>query len=704
MSWINKENKVLQWIIILAICIFGCGAYFVYDAPASLMNYIKPAMGYSSSKYMDLYTYYSMPNIVSCILGGVLIDNFLGRRLGGIVFCAFIFVGQLIFATGIRANSHFFAICGRVLIGMGVETLAVCSNCYLTWWFDGKALKPLAFGLALSIWRLSSSLSFATMMPLYNDINSVTPVPDGLTPTFKSCSTASECEPWKKTGKGGEFEQVAPSLFDKTAAFDKEGTYYCYDSKIMDTCTGMTAADTSKWILSNKTFCNFNTETDRFISDAGLRTHGCLVNNATHGFHLQMDRCNCLDSFYVPSYELYSEFTENPDSSLDDPWYWFESFGQSASGEDFLSKHSKMYDSFKGYCEKEYQIPKDFVRYDPFKGTVPTDSSIKSKQMIQPEKYDIQTVGTWSTTFNDNNPYTACFKEKKDGGDTNALLVSMPQVDIDERRNSVSVCYYVMSLVSIFSLCMAGFLFFIDGKAERAANEAAGKSADEDEKEPFSWSGLLEAAKSLNVEVIALYMMCVCFYCGVFIFVSQAPQFFESHSGLTSYSATFAASVIYQLAVPFNPIFGAILSKVGNSNIFLCVAFMFSTMGHVVMYLGSGAIAAFGGMALLAVGYALIGTTMWPLAGALVPDNVVGKVYGLMYAFQQLGLTCAAWASGILKEKYGWGTVEIFYILLEFTGFVLGVFLVLRLGPNAPEKKKAETTEEGVPLQEQKYE
>merc|ERR1719219_2180888 len=121
---------------------------------------------------------------------------------------------------------------------------------------------------------------------------------------------------------------------------------------------------------------------------------------------------------------------------------------------------------------------------------------------------------------------------------------------------------------------------------------------------------------------------------------------------------------------------------------------MFSTMGHIVMYLGTGALAAFGGMSLLAVGYALIGTTMWPLAGALVPDNVVGKVYGLMYAVQQLGLTIAAWASGALKEKYGWGAVEVFYIILEMVGIGLGIFLVMRLGVHSPTKKDDEKKNE----------
>merc|ERR1739848_895901 len=129
---------------------------------------------------MSLFTWYSAPGIVTCIIGGVLIDNFLGRRLGGIIFCGFIFVGQLIYAYAISNNSmgssmRYVACIGRMIIGAGVESVAVCSNCYLSWWFEGTRLKPLAFGLALSVWRLSSSISLMTMMPLYENINTLSP-------------------------------------------------------------------------------------------------------------------------------------------------------------------------------------------------------------------------------------------------------------------------------------------------------------------------------------------------------------------------------------------------------------------------------------------------------------------------------------------------------------------------------------------------
>jgi len=50
---------------------------------------------------------YSWPNVVLCFFGGYLLDRVFGIRLGSILFCLLILVGQLIFALGnIAAAQH----------------------------------------------------------------------------------------------------------------------------------------------------------------------------------------------------------------------------------------------------------------------------------------------------------------------------------------------------------------------------------------------------------------------------------------------------------------------------------------------------------------------------------------------------------------------------------------------------------------------
>ena len=46
-----------------------------------------------------------------CLINGIIIDNILGRRLGAIVFCGVVFLGQLLFAYGVSKNYRYLLGC-----------------------------------------------------------------------------------------------------------------------------------------------------------------------------------------------------------------------------------------------------------------------------------------------------------------------------------------------------------------------------------------------------------------------------------------------------------------------------------------------------------------------------------------------------------------------------------------------------------------
>ena len=85
---------------------------------------------------------------------------------------------------------------------------------------------------------------------------------------------------------------------------------------------------------------------------------------------------------------------------------------------------------------------------------------------------------------------------------------------------------------------------------------------------------------------------------------------------------------IYTLAVPLNFACGALVSSVGYQQGFLALAFVLSTLAHFIMMWIKSSVAAYAGVVLLAFGYSFIGSTMWPLAGELLPDKYNGQVYG----------------------------------------------------------------------------
>ncbi|KAM9853068.1 lysosomal dipeptide transporter MFSD1 isoform 2-T2 [Aulostomus maculatus] len=152
------------------MCFLGFGSYFCYDNPASLQTQVLQDMNLNTAKFMELYAWYSWPNVVLCFFGGFLIDRVFGIRLGTIIFSLFVCVGQVIFATGALVNHFWLMEMGRFVFGIGGESLAVAQNTYAVNWFKGKELN-LVFGLQLSMARLGSTVNMNIMGWVYGKVS-----------------------------------------------------------------------------------------------------------------------------------------------------------------------------------------------------------------------------------------------------------------------------------------------------------------------------------------------------------------------------------------------------------------------------------------------------------------------------------------------------------------------------------------------------
>ncbi|XP_062409222.1 major facilitator superfamily domain-containing protein 1 [Sardina pilchardus] len=156
-------------VVLVFMCFLGFGSYFCYDNPAALQTQVIQDMKLNTSGFMQLYAWYSWPNVVLCFLGGFLLDRVFGIRLGTIIFASFVFVGQIIFATGALVNRFWLMEAGRFVFGIGGESLAVAQNTYAVNWFKGKELN-LVFGLQLSMARLGSTVNMNIMGWVYDRI------------------------------------------------------------------------------------------------------------------------------------------------------------------------------------------------------------------------------------------------------------------------------------------------------------------------------------------------------------------------------------------------------------------------------------------------------------------------------------------------------------------------------------------------------
>ncbi|XP_055022552.1 major facilitator superfamily domain-containing protein 1 isoform X2 [Boleophthalmus pectinirostris] len=156
-------------VVLVFMCFLGFGSYFCYDNPAALQTEFLQDMDLNTADFMQLYAWYSWPNVVLCFLGGFLLDRVFGIRLGTILFSLFVFGGQIIFAIGGLVKQFWLMEAGRFIFGIGGESLAVAQNTYAVNWFKGKELN-LVFGLQLSMARLGSTVNMNIMGSVYNKV------------------------------------------------------------------------------------------------------------------------------------------------------------------------------------------------------------------------------------------------------------------------------------------------------------------------------------------------------------------------------------------------------------------------------------------------------------------------------------------------------------------------------------------------------
>jgi MFS family permease len=143
-----------RWSVLVVISLAMFGNYYVYDAVSPIADLLKNQLGFSDKNIGTLNAIYSLPNIFMVLIGGIIIDR-IGVRRATILFGVLCFCG-----AAITASTGKLAVMasGRLIFGIGAESLIVAVTTALARWFRGKELS-FAFGANLTIARLGSFLA-----------------------------------------------------------------------------------------------------------------------------------------------------------------------------------------------------------------------------------------------------------------------------------------------------------------------------------------------------------------------------------------------------------------------------------------------------------------------------------------------------------------------------------------------------------------
>jgi MFS family permease len=148
----TRETVVrLRWFILLIMGLVIFGVYYAYDALSPIADFIMKGINISRAQYGLLFSFYYLPNFIMVLVGGILLDR-IGIRRAGTLFAALCAIGVLL-----TAATKIFPVMliGRLVYGLGAESLIITQNKVLAKWFKGKEM-ALAFGLNLMVARLGT--------------------------------------------------------------------------------------------------------------------------------------------------------------------------------------------------------------------------------------------------------------------------------------------------------------------------------------------------------------------------------------------------------------------------------------------------------------------------------------------------------------------------------------------------------------------
>jgi MFS family permease len=147
----NPPPAGWRWAVLVAISIAMFANYYVYDSVGPVADLLQRQLGFSDTQIGTLNAIYSLPNIIMVLVGGVLVDRF-GTRLSTLIFTVICTLGAVL--TAISPSFPMMAT-GRLIFGLGAESMIVAITVAIGQWFVGRQL-GFAFGVNLSIARAGS--------------------------------------------------------------------------------------------------------------------------------------------------------------------------------------------------------------------------------------------------------------------------------------------------------------------------------------------------------------------------------------------------------------------------------------------------------------------------------------------------------------------------------------------------------------------
>jgi len=150
----REPSRLYRWMVLIVISLAMLGNYYVYDCIAPIADVLAKQLGFTDANIGLLQAIYSIPNVFMVLVGGYIVDR-IGTRKAILIFGSICMVGAVVTVLSPRLA---VMASGRLIFGLGAESLIVAITTAVAKWFRGKELS-FAFGITMMLARSGSWLA-----------------------------------------------------------------------------------------------------------------------------------------------------------------------------------------------------------------------------------------------------------------------------------------------------------------------------------------------------------------------------------------------------------------------------------------------------------------------------------------------------------------------------------------------------------------
>lgn len=166
-----------------------------------------------------------------------------------------------------------------------------------------------------------------------------------------------------------------------------------------------------------------------------------------------------------------------------------------------------------------------------------------------------------------------------------------------------------------------------------------------------------------NKRFILISLLCVFFYSSIIAFKKFAGAIMVPRFDIPAEAASWMVSMLPFATVIFAPLFGILVDKMGHPTRWMLGGAVLALAAHLLLAFAPAGVPFWGylSMVFLGFGYSLVPAAMWPSVPKIVPENVLGTAYSLIYWIQNLGLMLFKMLAGVIlgKAVAGSGPVNV---------------------------------------------